>query len=98
MTIAIVISIISLIVTTYFAYKNSNRKDNETTEDRVREQATINVKLDTIATDVRDIKYDISETKRQVQEHDKAIALLNNSVKSLHHRLDERKLDERKEE
>lgn len=91
MTIAIVISIISLIITTYFAYKNSNRQDTETTEEKAKEQAIINVKLDTIATDVRDIKYDISETKRQVQEHDKAIALLNSSLKSLHHRLDERK-------
>lgn len=91
MTIAIVISIISLIITTYFAYKNSNRQDNESTEEKVKEQAIINVKLDTIANDVRDIKYDISETKRQVQEHDKEIALIKNSVKSLHHRLDERK-------
>ena len=91
MSIAIVISIISLVITTYFAFKNSNRQDNENTEEKVKEQAIINVKLDTIATDVRAIKYDISETKRQVQEHDKAIALLNNSVKSLHHRLDERK-------
>lgn len=91
MTVAILIGIISLIITTYFSYKNSDRQDSETTEEKVKEQAIINVKLDTIATDVRDIKYDISETKRQVQEHDKAIALLNNSVKSLHHRLDERK-------
>lgn len=91
MTIAIGISIISLIITTYFACKNSNRQDTEATGEKVKEQAIINVKLDTIATDVRDIKYDISETKRQVQEHDKAIALLNSSLKSLHHRLDERK-------
>lgn len=34
MTIAIGISIISLIITTYFAYKNSNRQDNETTGEK----------------------------------------------------------------
>ena len=89
MTVAIVISIVSLLITSFFAYKNANRQDNQGLEEKVKEQAIINVKLDTIATDVRDIKYDISETKRQVQEHDKRIALLDNSLKSLHHRIDE---------
>lgn len=90
MNAAIIISIVSLLVTAFFAYKNANRQDNQGLEENVREKAIINVKLDTIAGDVRDIKYDITETKRQVNEHDKKIALLDNSVKSLHHRLDEK--------
>lgn len=90
MNAAIIISIVSLLVTAFFAYKNANRQDNQGLEEKAKEQAIINVKLDTIAGDVRDIKYDITETKRQVNEHDKKIALLGNSVKSLHHRLDEK--------
>ena len=88
--VTILISVVSLCITTYLGFKNSNRADTSTTEEKARQQAIINVKLDTIVTDVRDIKYDISETKKTVQEHDTKIALLDSSLRSLHHRMDEK--------
>ena len=87
--IALLLSIISVASSVYFAIKSSKRNDTSSVEQRVREQTTINVKLDEICSDVKDIKYDISTVKKDVNELDKKISMVEQSVKSAHHRIDE---------
>lgn len=57
--------------------------------DRVARDTKINVKLDDIGGDVKEIRYDISETKKQVAEMDKRLVIVEQSTKSAHHRLDD---------
>jgi outer membrane murein-binding lipoprotein Lpp len=92
---ATLISIIALIVTgisvafaIYFGIKGSKRNDTTDIERKAAETATINVKLDQIGTDVRDIKYDMTATKKDVQALTERMITVEQSAKSAHHRLD----------
>ena len=55
----IVISIVSVLVALYSVIKSTKRADTSDVEKKAVESATINVKLDQIGADVRDIKYDM---------------------------------------
>ncbi len=95
-----VISILSVSVSVYFAIHNSKRADNTEIERKARETATIDVKLNEIGNDVKDIKYDITAVKRDVQALSKQVVIVEQSTKSAHKRLDviERRLNFDKEE
>ncbi len=93
--IATVISIIALIVTiisvsfaVYFGLKNSKRNDGADIEKKAYEQASINVKLDQIGGDVRDIKYDVTGVKKDFQLLNERVIKVEESAKSAHHRID----------
>ena len=47
--------------------RNARHADESDAERKAKESAEINVKLDQIGNDVRDIKYDIAAVKRDVQ-------------------------------
>ena len=64
---ALVISVLSLIFLGYSTIRGNKRSDHTDVERRAAETATINVKLDQIGGDVKDIKYDITAVKRDVQ-------------------------------
>ena len=64
--ITLLIAIASLSASIYFGLKNSKRGDRSDIEAKAAETATINVKLDNIGNDVKDIKYDISAVKTDV--------------------------------
>lgn len=74
--VTILIAITSLCISAYLGFKNSNRADTSTIEEKARQQANINTKLDSIATDVRDIKKDITDVRNTVQDHSTRIAIL----------------------
>lgn len=86
--IATVISIVSVAFAIYFGLKNAKRDDSKDIKDRATADAIVNVKLDNISSVVNDIKYDISDTKKQVVEIDKKLVAVEASVKSAHHRID----------
>lgn len=86
--IALLISIVSAAFAVYFGLKNTKRVDTSDTERKAAETATINVKLDQIGGDVRDIKYDMSTLKRDVQDLTERIIVVEQSTKSAHHRID----------
>lgn len=86
--IATLVSIISVAFAIFFGIKSANRTDKKDVEERAATNATINVKLDNISTTVNDIKYDISDTKSKVIELDKKLVVVEQSVKSAHHRID----------
>lgn len=86
--IALLISIVSVAFTVYNSIKNAKRNDTKDIESRATESAVLNVKLDQIGSDVRDIKYDITSVKSSVQGLTERMIMVEESVKQAHHRLD----------
>lgn len=106
MPVAIIISIISVTFSIFFGIaslvlniKNNRRTDNSDLEDRVRENTRINMKLDVISSNTKEIKDEVVEMRKELNSHDNRIIKVEESVKSLHHRVDEMatRLNENKE-
>lgn len=106
MPVAIIISIISVTFSIFFGIvslvlniKNNRRTNNSDLEDRVRENTRINMKLDAISSNTKDIKDEVVEMRKELNSHDNRIIKVEESVKSLHHRVDEMatRLNENKE-
>jgi predicted nuclease with TOPRIM domain len=106
MPVAIIISTISVTFSIFFGIvslvlniKNNRRTDNSDLEDRVRENTRINMKLDAISSNTKDIKDEVVEMRKELNSHDNRIIKVEESVKSLHHRIDgmEAQLNENKE-
>jgi peptidoglycan hydrolase CwlO-like protein len=87
--ITILISVISVFSAVLFAVKNAKRQDDSEVEKKAVETATINVKLDSIGNDVKDIKYDITAMKKEVGNLTERMVVVEQSTKSAHKRIDE---------
>ena len=87
--LTILISCVSVAFAIYFGLKSNRRADEKEIRDRVERDTQINVKLDSIGTDVKEIRYDNAETKKQVNDMDKRLVIVEQSSKSAHRRLDE---------
>jgi peptidoglycan hydrolase CwlO-like protein len=87
--ITIVISVISVSFAVFFGLKNVKRNDTSDIERKAVETATINIKLDQIVGDCKDIKYDITATKKDLQELSGKVIAVEASCKSAHKRIDD---------
>lgn len=87
--LAIIVAAIGVTVSIMVMRNNHNKNNNDDIRIRATETATINVKLDTIASDVKDIKYDITNVKNEVQALSERLVKCEESTKSAHHRLDQ---------
>lgn len=87
-TIQSLITGISVFTAAVFGYSTFRRGNNTDVEQKAVETATINVKLDNIGSDVKDIKYDISAVKKEQQQMCERMIVVEQSIKSAHHRLD----------
>ena len=87
-TISLVASIIFGCTTVYFATKGSKRTDAKDIEERVKSDTILNVKLDSIGKNVSDIKVDLSSVKDDIKNMDRRLIVVEQSVKSAHHRID----------
>lgn len=86
--ITIVIAALSLSLSTYVALRNNRKADDKDIADKVARDTRIDLKLEEIMNYVRDIRDDYSEMKRQVTEMNRALVIVEQSVKSAHHRID----------
>lgn len=97
--ITIFVSVAALAFSIYSGLRSHKREDQETvTSERekataaaashARDMATINVKLDGISGDVRDIKDEIRSVRSDVQHLTERVVKVEASTKSAHHRLD----------
>jgi peptidoglycan hydrolase CwlO-like protein len=86
--IALIVTIISVAFAIYFGLKSAKRNDCTDIEKKAYEQASINVKLDQIGGDVRDIKYDVTGVKKDFQMLTERVVKVEESAKSAHHRID----------
>ena len=76
MPVAIIISIISVTFSIFFGIvslvlniKNNRRTDNSDLEDRVRENTRINMKLDAISSNTKEIKDEVVEMRKELNSH-----------------------------
>lgn len=84
----IIISALALSFSIYMGIRNNRKDDNKEITDKVARDTKINCKLDEISSNVKDIKYDMSATKNKVGDIDKRLVVVEQSVKSAHHRID----------
>ena len=86
--LTIVIAALSLSLSTYVAIRNNRKSNDKDIADKVARDTKINCKLDEISSDVKDVKYDMSATRSKVECIDKRLVVVEQSVKSAHHRID----------
>ena len=83
-----IISCISIGVAVYFGTRTQRRADEAEVEKESTVTATMMVKLETIASDVKEIKQDNKATRSEMKDFRERLVLTEQSVKSLHKRLD----------
>lgn len=88
-TLAVIISVISVAFSVYFGLKNNKRTDTKDIEERVRENTEINVKLDAISNTTSEIKRDLTSVKDDIKSIDRRLVVVEESTKQAHHRLDD---------
>lgn len=86
--IGLCISLTSVLVAFCFNLKNSKKTDTREIEERVKENTRINMKLDSIGSDLKDIKTDIMSMRDEMKTHNDRIIKVEESAKQAHHRLD----------
>lgn len=94
--IAVLISVVSVSFSIFFGLKSSKRTDAKDIEERARERAELNLKLDFISQNMQDIKEQISSLVKDVHNHGQRITKIEEGVKRndsslerLHKRVDE---------
>lgn len=86
--VALLLSIVSVCFSAYFGLKNNKRSDTKELEERVKENTRINMKLDSISINTKEIKDELTEMRKSINSHDTKIVKLEESVKSAHKRID----------
>lgn len=86
--LAVLLSVVSVAFSIYFGMKNSKRTDTKDIEERVKRDTIVNTKLDEIGNNVKNIKDDVSTVRQDTQSIDKRLIVVEQSVKSAHHRID----------
>ena len=86
--ISVLVGIVSVAFAIYFGLKSNRRNDVKDIQEKATRDATIIVKLDSISGDVKDIKDDMSNINKKVEEIDKRVVIVEQSTKSAHKRLD----------
>lgn len=87
-TIAICISFVSLCFAVWMGLKGDKRTDTKDIEERARENAKINFKLDEISGTTREIKQDISSVRDEIKSHNDRLIKVEESAKQAHKRID----------
>lgn len=95
--ITVLISAVSVAFGIYAGLKNSKRADTKDIEERTKDRAELNLKLDFISKQTNEIKEQISSLVKEVQNHGVKLAELEQSTRSAHHRIDslEQRLNEK---
>lgn len=86
--VTILISVISVAFAIFFGLSNYKRGNVKDLTEKVKDDTRFEMKLDEIGRNVSDIKYDISATKKEVQELSNKLIAVEASTKSAHRRLD----------
>lgn len=87
--IALLISIVSVVFSIFFGFKNSKRTDTKDIEERVRNNTEINMKLDNINSTTQEIKSEMTSMRINISKHNDRIIALEQKCSSAHKRIDE---------
>lgn len=87
--IALLISIVSVSFSIFFGIKNSKKSDKQEIAERIARDTRVDMKLDEISTNVRDVKETVKNIQNDIKDHEGRIVKLESSYKAEHKRLDE---------
>lgn len=85
--VAICISFASFCFALFIGMKGEKRTDTKDIEERAKENAKINFKLDEISGTTREIKLDISTLREDIKSHNERLIKVEESAKQAHHRI-----------
>lgn len=86
-----IISVFSLIITCLIAIFNLKRIFNKDIVKRAEERSKSNGQLENIAIDIKEIVNDIKLIQKTISKHTKDIAVMRETAKSAHQRIDDLK-------
>ena len=87
--IALLISIVSVSFSIFFGIKNSKKSDKQEIAERIARDTRVDMKLDEISMNVRDVKETVKNIQNDIKDHEGRIVKLEASYKAEHKRLDE---------
>ena len=86
--VAVLIAFASLCISAYLGFKGSKRTDTKDIEERAKENAMINFKLDEIGRAIQDIKSERVSLVADLKEQGVRITRIEESAKQSHKRID----------
>ena len=87
--LALLISIVSVSFSVFFGLKNNKRSDTKEMQEKIARDTRTDMKLDEIASDVKEVKETVKNIQNDVKDHEGRIVKLEASYKAEHKRLDE---------
>lgn len=87
--VALLISIVSVAFSIFFGLKNSRKSDEKEIAERIARDTRVDMKLDEISSNVRDVKETVKNIQNDIKDHEGRIVKLEASYKAEHKRLDE---------
>lgn len=86
--IALLISIVSVAFSVFFGLKNSKKSDTKDIAEKVARDTKLDMKLDEIGNDVKEVKETVRTIQGDVKNHEGRIVKLEASYARLHERVD----------
>lgn len=87
--LALLVSMVSVAFSIFFGIKNSKKSDREDIAQRIARDTRVDMKLDEISKDVKEVKDTVKNIQNDVKDHEGRITKLEASYKAEHKRLDE---------
>lgn len=87
--VALLVSVVSVAFSIFFGIKNSKKSDSEEIAQRIARDTRVDMKLDEISKDVKEVKDTVRIIQNDVKDHEGRITKLEASYKAEHKRLDE---------
>lgn len=84
-----IVTVISVSFSIYFGIKSRKRTDEKEIAARVERETRMDVKLDNIASDVKETKDTVKAIQDDIKDHEGRLAKLEASYKAEHKRLDD---------
>ena len=87
--VALLVSVVSVAFSIFFGIKNNKKSDSEEIAQRIARDTRVDMKLDEISKDVKEVKDTVRSIQNDVKDHEGRITKLEASYKAEHKRLDE---------
>lgn len=87
--VALLLSVISVSFSIFFGLKNNKRSDKQEISERIARDTRVDMKLDEISSNVRDVKETVKNIQNDIKDHEGRLVKLEASYKAEHKRLDE---------
>lgn len=87
--VALLVSVVSVAFSIFFGIKNSKKSDSEEIAQRIARDTRVDMKLDEISKDVKEVKDTVRIIQNDVKDHEGRITKLEASYKAEHRRIDE---------